>query len=187
MSPFAPVSGGDGPPGRREGSAAAGVEGSAMRSFRRTATTLLVVPAFLVALVATGGAAGAAPSRPVALGPAHPVPLVLGGLARARYLGAAPGRVRHTVGIFLYRPDPAGEQDLYNAIYDPASPLFHHFLTPAQFSTEFGVPRAQGQAVSRWLRSGGLRITSTTTAGDYLTVVGTTSQLDRLFQVHIGR
>ena len=151
------------------------------------AATLLVLPALLVALVATGGAAGASPSRPAGLGPAHPVPLVLGGLARARYLGAAPAGTRRTVGIFLDRPDPAGEQSLYNALYDPASPLFHHFLTPAQFSAEFGVPRAESQAVRQWLRSGGLRITSVTAAGDYLTVVGTTSQLDRVFQVHIGR
>lgn len=151
------------------------------------ATTLLVIPAFLAALVATGGAAGAAPSHPAGLGPRHPVPLVLGGLARARYLGPASAGTRHTVGVFLNRPDPAGEQTLYSALYDPASPLFHHFLTPAQFSARFGVSRAESQAVSRWLRSGGLRITSATAAGDYLTVSGTTSQLNRLFQVHIGR
>ena len=157
-----------------------------MRSIRRTVSTLLVVPALLVALVATGGAAGAAPSRP-ALGPAHPVPLVLGGLARARYLGAAPAGSRRTVGIFLYRPDPAGEQSLYAALYDPASPLFHRFLTPAQFAARFGVARARVQAVRQWLRSGGLRINSVTAAGDYLTATGTTAQLDRLFQVHIGR
>jgi pseudomonalisin len=158
-----------------------------MRTIRRIASILVVVPAIVAALVATGGAAGAAPSSPAGLGPAHPVPLALGGLARARYLGAARPGVRHTVGVFLNRPDPAGEQRLYASLYDPASPMFHRFLTPAQFTAEFGVPRARTQAVEKWLRSGGLRIASVTGTGDYLTVSGTAAQLGRLFQVHIGR
>ena len=158
-----------------------------MRNVRRIAAVLVVVPAFLASLVATGGAAGAAPSHPAGLGPAHPVPLALGGLARARYLGPAPAGSRHTVGVFLNRPDPAGEQRLYAALYDPASPMFHRFLSPAQFAAEFGVPRARTRAVERWLGSGGIRIDSASGAGDYLVAEGTTAQLDRLFQVHIGR
>ena len=35
-----------------------------------------------------------------------------------------------TVGVLLAHPDPRGEDRLLKALYDPASPAYHQFLTP---------------------------------------------------------
>jgi pseudomonalisin len=114
------------------------------------------------------------------------VPTVLAGLPLATSLGAAPaGRVL-TIGVSLQRPNTAGEQQLYSELYNPSSPHYGQFLTPAQFDQQFGVPAASQTAVENWLQGGGLTIETTSGAGDYFTAQGTVSQLDQLFDVQIG-
>jgi subtilase family serine protease len=112
---------------------------------------------------------------------------VLGGLGRATRVGAAPAGAVRTVGIFLNRPNPAGEQRLYQAMYDPASLQYHRFLSPAAFAARFAVPAAQMAATESWLRAGGLTIEAASGAAGYLTAQGTVGALDRLFRVSVGR
>lgn len=136
--------------------------------------------AVLALALTVGGAANAAPSSGT-----HLVPGYLNGLPLAKKLGAAPAGRRMTIGIEIQRPDTAGEAALYGAMYQPGSPEFHHFLTPAQFQRRFGVRPAQTTAVRRWLTAAGLSIQTDST--DYLTASGTVSQLDRLLHVAINR
>ena len=117
----------------------------------------------------------------------HMVPAVLAGLPLARLLGPAPANQKLNIGVSLSRPNSSGEIQLYHELYDPSSPMYRHFLTPAQFEREFGVPSSQATAVRNWLRSAGLSIRTTSAAGDYFTVSGTVAQLDKLFEVSIGR
>lgn len=114
------------------------------------------------------------------------VPAVLAGLPLATLEGPAPAGQAIRIGLSLQRPDPSGEAQLYNDLYDPASPRYHQFLTPAQFDRQFGVPAAQSEAVRSWLSQGGLSILTSSPAGDYFTAQGTVSQLDSLFHVRIG-
>lgn len=144
--------------------------------------------------VATVTAAALIGAAGLAAAPAHASPQgwrrlapVLVGLNHATELGAAPPGLRLTVGVSIQRPDPTGEQRLYSQLYDPSSPLYHHFLTPAQFAADFGVPSSESSAVVGWLRSGGLRIQTSSAAGDYFTARGTVAQLDQLFRVSIDR
>lgn len=116
----------------------------------------------------------------------HMVPAVLAGLPLATREGAAPAGQEITIGVSVQRPDTAGETQLYDELYDPNSPLYHHFLTPAEFDQEFGVPAAQVKAVTGWLTGGGLSVLTASPAGDYFTAEGTVAQLDRLFHVSIG-
>lgn len=115
------------------------------------------------------------------------VPGVLAGLSRANRLGDAPsGRVL-TLGIGLNRPNPAGENALLAAEYDPSSPRYHHFLTPQQFDRQFGVRPGTVTATRQWLTAGGLHVSSVSAAGDYFTVTGTVQHIDALLHVNIGR
>ncbi len=114
------------------------------------------------------------------------VPTVLAGLPFATSLGAAPAGQVLTIGVSLQRPNTSGEQQLYGELYDPSSPMYGQFLTPAQFDQQFGVPAASQSAVENWLQGGGLTIETTSGAGDYLTAEGTVAQLDQLFDVQIG-
>lgn len=153
------------------------------RSFVVAGATVLALSGLLAgpALAAVSPAGStAAPST------THMVPTVLAGLALAKLDGPAPAGQRIRIGVSLQRPNPTGEIQLYNELYDPSSPMYRHFLTPAQFDRQFGVPATESEAVANWLTGGGLSILTSSAAGDYFTAEGTVSQMDRLFHVEIG-
>ncbi|MFZ0042775.1 MAG: protease pro-enzyme activation domain-containing protein, partial [Solirubrobacteraceae bacterium] len=112
------------------------------------------------------------------------VPGYLNGLPLATRLGPASAGRKMTIGVELQRPNPAGEQALYQQMYQPGSAQYHHFLTPAQFNSRFGVSSAQTSAVRSWLTGGGLAID--TSSPDYFTATGTVAQLNQLMSVNIG-
>lgn len=145
----------------------------------------LVVSGFLIAPALAASPPTLATS-PQAGGATHMVPAVLAGLPLATPDGPAPASQVLTIGVSVQRPDPSGEIALYNQLYDPSSPLYHQFLTPAEFDQRFGVPAAQSAAIRGWLTGGGLSILTASPAGDYYTASGTVSQIDRLFHVTIG-
>ncbi len=114
------------------------------------------------------------------------VPAVLAGLPLATPLGPAPAGKQLTIGVSLEPPNASGEMQLYKELYDSSSPIYGHFLTPAEFKQQFGVPVSTSSAVESWLKSGGLSIQTTSPAGDYFTAQGTVAQLEKLFEVAIG-
>lgn len=153
------------------------------RSFVVAGVTVFAVSG----LLAGPALAGVLPGANVASSSAtHMVPSVLAGLPLAALEGPAPGSQQVSIGVSLQRPNPSGETQLYNELYDPSSPMYHQFLTPGQFDQEFGVPASDSQAVANWLTGGGLSVVSSSAAGDYFTAQGTVSQLDNLFHVSIG-
>ncbi len=77
------------------------------------------------------------------------VPTVLAGLSLATLDGPAPAGQEISIGVSLERPDSAGEIQLYNELYDPSSPEYQQFLSPAQFEQEFGVPASQSSAAEK--------------------------------------
>jgi subtilase family serine protease len=110
---------------------------------------------------------------------------VLPGLNLLTPTGVAPSGQALEIGVGLALPDQAALQAFYQSEYDPSSPDYRHFLTPAEFAARFGVPAQTYGRVLSWLRSGGLQITQTTAAGDWVAATGTVAQLDRLFQTSI--
>ena len=150
-------------------------------NFRRVrvllAAGLAVAPAVLLGAATTSQAAGAG---------THMVPAVLAGLPLATSVGPAPAGEELTIGVSLQRPNTSGELQLYKELYDPSSPVYGQFLSPAQFDQEFGVPASSSSAVESWLQGGGLTIEATSAAGDYLTAQGTVAQLEQLFDAQIG-
>ncbi|MBV9281808.1 MAG: hypothetical protein JOZ41_17155, partial [Chloroflexi bacterium] len=138
----------------------------------------------IAAGVALSGAAGLRAEMQAAPAPASgPVRTanVLPGLGLLTPLGLPSPLTEMRVGIGLAPSDPTGERALFDALYDPASPLYHHFLSPAEVADRFGVPASRYQAVESWLRSGGLSITHTDSARTYVQASGTAAQLERLF------
>lgn len=156
---------------------------------RRRPLSLLAVAA-AAALVAVPVAAHAATVRTASPAPhasgSRTVPGVLLGLSRAKLLAPAPAAHTMTVGIGLHGADPSGEQALVAAEYDRTSPLYHHFLTPAQFDARFGVPAAAVAQTRAWLTGNGLHVDSVSESGAYVMATGTVAQLDKTFHVHIG-
>jgi subtilase family serine protease len=89
------------------------------------------------------------------------------------------------IGVGLAPSDPAGEEALYNALYDPASPLYHQFLTPDQVASRFGASPERVSAAVSWLRSGGLAVEHVGSGGTFIEAVGSVGQLNRLLNTTV--
>jgi kumamolisin len=77
----------------------------------------------------------------------------------AHSLGAynASQTIRLTIG--LKPPHPAQEKAFLGALQDKSSPLFHHYLTVAQWTARFGPTVAAQNAVVAWAKGAGLTVT----------------------------
>lgn len=110
---------------------------------------------------------------------------VLPGLNLLAPEGPAPAGQTLQIGVGLSLPDLSAAKAYEQSEYDPSSANYHHFLTPVQFASMFGVPAQTYAGVVSWLRSGGLSVDQTTGAGDWVGASGTVAQLDRLFSTEI--
>lgn len=59
--------------------------------------------------------------------------------------------------VVLAPKDPAAEAAQVQAEYSASSPLYHHWMTPAQFDAQFGPSPATVTAAEAWLQGEGLR------------------------------
>jgi pseudomonalisin len=151
--------------------------------FRRSAGSLAL--ALLAALAGASGAAasgaGAAQTGRVWF-PMNRLPL-----AHATKLGAAKPSQTMEIGVGLKDPHTGVEQALMAAQQNPASPQYHHFLTPAQYNRRFAVSKGEFTGTLSWLRGGGASVLDTSSARDFVEISATVSQVDKLFRTSIGR
>ncbi|MBV9936606.1 MAG: hypothetical protein JO367_20095, partial [Actinobacteria bacterium] len=106
---------------------------------------------------------------------------VLPGLDKLVPSGAPDPHRQVVVGVGLQRPDTAGEMAALRAMYDPKSPAYHHYLTPAEFADRFGVDKGAHDRLVSWLRAGGLEITQAGSSRDYVQAAGSVSDVEHLF------
>ncbi len=78
-------------------------------------------------------------------------------------IGAVPSTMKLQGMSLVFSRTPAQQADLANLIaaqQNPASPLYHQWLTPDQFAARFGVAESDIAAVESWLQSQGFSIDS---------------------------
>ncbi len=68
---------------------------------------------------------------------------------------------------------------------DPASPNFHKWLTPQEFSARFGPDSAQFRAVHDWLVANEFKIVAENIDQRSITFTGRASQAERVFRTRI--
>lgn len=144
-----------------------------------------LAPAVLLAVVALAAATYPSVAAP---GPVTLTTLshdVLHGLAGLTGRPIDPNRVLY-LGVGLRRADPAAEDAYLRDVYDPASPSFHHFLDSRAFEARFGAGPARYEALTTWLRSGGLLVSGIEGTTDYLLASGSARQVQDLFKVQIN-
>lgn len=73
--------------------------------------------------------------------------------------------------------------NLLQELHDPSSPLYHKWLTPAEFKKRFGASAAEVATAEAWLRSQGFTIESAN--AESVRFSGTVSQVDAAFQTQI--
>jgi subtilase family serine protease len=72
-------------------------------------------------------------------------------------------------------------QELLSAQQNPASPLYHHWLTPETFANRFGIADEDIAATQSWLTSRGFHIDSVSRSRDRITFSGTAAQVQAAF------
>ena len=142
--------------------------------------------AVALACIVIAAAAVAGPARVRAAGSTTYIPDVLPGITLATLQGPAPAGQLMRLDIALSHPNPAGEQAAYAAMYNPASPSYRQFLTPAQYDATFGVSQTTANAVGSWLSGGGLDVFYEAPSRDLFEVSGTVAQIEALFQTPIN-
>ena len=107
---------------------------------------------------------------------AHPEAPVAGGLAATQ-------RLDLTIGLPL-RNQPELDQ-LLQDLYDPASPNFHHYLTPQQFTERFGPTKEDYAAVTAYAVANGFTVDEPDPGRVLVTVHAPAAMVERAFHVHM--
>jgi uncharacterized repeat protein (TIGR01451 family) len=144
----------------------------------KTGKTLAVLGAGLALLgitVLPGQAAGlkSLPGR---------MPAVVSGLTA---IGLLPATTNLDLAIGLPLRNREALTNLLQQIYDPASPNFHHYLTPQEFTAQFGPSEQDYQAVINFARTNGLEVTRTYSNRMLLDVRAPATNVERSFHVHL--
>ncbi len=108
----------------------------------------------------------------------------------AQDLGPVPSSlaVRGITLVFNRSPQQQQElQQLLAAQQDPASPEFHHWLTPSTVAERFGVAESDLMATEHWLTTQGFTIDSVANARDRITFSGSARQVAAAFSTSMHR
>src|SRR6202789_815491 len=108
---------------------------------------------------------------------------VPGIVSRLTPLGFLPATNQLWLAIGLPLRDRAGLEDFVAQVYNPASPNFRQFLTPAEFTARFGPTEADYAAVKNFAQTNGLTITATHGNRLLLDVTGPVSAIEKAFHI----
>jgi subtilase family serine protease len=98
-------------------------------------------------------------------------------------VGSFPGTNRLNLAIGLPLRNPEELTNLLRQIYDPASPNYRHYLTPAQFTEQFGPTEKDYQAVIAFARAKGMTVTGTHPNRMLVDVSGPVADIERALHV----
>jgi len=73
--------------------------------------------------------------------------------------------------------------NLMQRLYDPASPDYHHYLSPEQFTEKFGPTKEDYQALFNFASAHGLKVTGTHPNRTLLDVSGSAADVEKTFHV----
>jgi len=90
------------------------------------------------------------------------------------------------ITIVMRRSDPAGFQSYLRDVYDPQSPGYLKFLSPAQISDRFGPSAEDAAAVRTYFEQQGLAVALTPANRMTLVVSGPVANVESALAVHIG-
>lgn len=101
--------------------------------------------------------------------------------SQAKGLLAATNNLYLAIGLPLRNPEML--TNLLQQIYDPASPIYHHYLTPEQFTEQFGPTEEDYQKVMDFAQANGLTVVGTHPNRMLLDVAGNAADVEKAFNV----
>jgi subtilase family serine protease len=109
-------------------------------------------------------------------------------IAGAQDLGPVPDETRLEHVLLLMQRSPAAEAaaDAYaDALHDPASPDFHHWLNPAEIGERFGADPSHIDAVSAWLQAAGIQVNRVLPGRMVIDITGSAGDIGKAFGTSI--
>ena len=97
---------------------------------------------------------------------------------------ARPALLKLALGLPLRQPEVLAQ--LLADLYTPGHPRFRHFLTPAEFTAQFGPTEADYESVVAFAQSRGLLITGRHANRLVVEAQGPTALVERAFHVRVG-
>jgi len=131
-------------------------------------------------IVGASGAAGAAP---------RPADTTLSGsaapfTAATHVIGDVAASRRLSIQVWL-RPRTDAAQRFDTAVSTPGGALFHHYLSPAAYTTRFGASAGEESKVAAWLRSQGFTGVRADSGRSYVRATGPAATIDKAFRVQL--
>ncbi|MBU5615405.1 protease pro-enzyme activation domain-containing protein [Geomonas azotofigens] len=108
-------------------------------------------------------------------------------VASARRLGRLPAVTQMRFSFTLPLRNQQALDDLLRRVYDPADPLYGHYLTSSQFIERFAPSAADYEAVKSYARGLGLTITGTHANRTILDVAGPAAAVEAAFDLQLHR
>lgn len=93
----------------------------------------------------------------------------------------AASQLNLVIGLPLRNQDQL--TNLFQQLYDPTSTNFHRFLTPAQFTAQFGPTEADYASVTNFAATNGLQVVQTYSNREMVDVSGAVSDIEKTFHV----
>jgi subtilase family serine protease len=109
--------------------------------------------------------------------------LVPAAVANLRAIGSFAGTNQLNLAIGLPLRNREALTNLLREIYDPASPQYHHYLTPEQFTERFGPTKKDYQALMAFAKANGLQVTGTHPNRMLLDVRGSVANIQQAMHV----
>jgi cytochrome c oxidase assembly protein Cox11 len=98
-------------------------------------------------------------------------------------IGRLPAEQRLKLAIGLPLRDPGGLDQLLQQLYQPGSPIFHQWLTPAELTERFSATEQDVRTVSDWAKAHGLNVTLQHPNRVVLDVEGTVANIEAALHV----
>ena len=109
---------------------------------------------------------------------------VAAGIQLSRDLGLADPATEIKITVHLRLPDKAGFDKAVDALYDPASPTFHEWMTNADLR-RYAPTEGQRQSVRQELQKHGLTILTTDSIGFTIRAYGTIASVESAFNTEL--
>ena len=109
---------------------------------------------------------------------------------QATDLGPLPGDTVLSGMSLRFTPSAAQQaaiDQLLAGQQDPASPLYHQWLTPQQYAAQFGLSSADLAKITAWLTGQGFTVTGVANGGTFVTFSGSVAQAQTAFATSIHR
>jgi len=113
----------------------------------------------------------------------HVRDVVSSGKAQAN--GRLPGNQVLQLDLVLPLRDPAGLKTFLADVYNPSSPNYRQFVTPAEFTARFGPTTDQYETVLRFATTYGFQVVGGSRDGMLVQVKGTVSNIEAAFHLNM--